>query len=99
MTNDDVKQVWKYSLDLGANFIELPQRAKVVHVGLQGGAVTMWVSVLTRWMGEDFNPNESAETRTFTVHGTGHDIPYKSDYLGTVQNAPYVWHVYETFAK
>ena len=67
--------------------IELPGSAKVVFVGSQlVGVVNFWV---------ELDPEVVKHKRIFVLHGTGHDIPDNHDYIGSVLDSPFVWHLYE----
>lgn len=48
------------------------------------------------WVETDTNETIS-DKRTLQVFGTGHDIPNESFYIGTWQEPPFVWHLYEVF--
>lgn len=58
----------------------------VVKVGEQGGIPTLWSLVDT---------SDSLVIRHFAITGTGHPIPEGGWYLGTYQDGPFVWHVWE----
>lgn len=88
-----MKTIWKFSalVDDFINF-EMPVGAEILHVGVQAPRqLCFWVEVDSK------NPKE---TRNFRVFDTGHKIIRSSefsmlDYLGTVMDNPFVWHVYE----
>lgn len=82
--------IWKYSLKLGHNEVEMPQGAPVVHVSAKEGVVTVWAIVA---------PDSKYEMRHFEVVGTGHPLPEHWHYLGTAHIYPYVWHVLEVRAS
>lgn len=81
------KQIWKYSLE---NIIEMPKGAEILTIDIQNGQmfnVQMWVKVDTE--------NEM-EKRMFEVIGTGQNFDDTNrKYVGTYQQGPYVWHVFE----
>jgi hypothetical protein len=82
-----VKTIWKFPFELSdAAVIEMPQRAKVLHVAAQNGAPTIWALVDTE---------APKEPRTFRIVGTGHPIPEDVKHAGTFQQGPFVWHVFE----
>lgn len=58
-------------------------------VGMQDNAVHVWAEVPYDVGGERLVP------RTFLVVPTGGDIPDPGNYVGTVFEGPFVWHVYE----
>lgn len=85
-----MKVVYKYPLDPSEQTtITLPKWAKVVHVGMQGPTIMLWVQHQQPFGGQP------TETRVFQVFGTGHPIPDFAGHLGTVMDAPFVWHVYQ----
>ena len=81
------KQIWKYSLE---NVIEMPKGAEILTVDIQNGQMfnaQMWVKVDTE--------NEM-EKRMFEVIGTGQNFDDTNrKYIGTYQDGPFVWHVFE----
>jgi hypothetical protein len=85
-----------FDLDEDGHFeVEMPVGSRILHLDLQDRAPhhpSMWVSL-----------DEKAEPvdHHFYVIGTGHEhaaIDY-GEYVGTFQQAGYVWHVYETTKK
>ena len=81
--------IFKYSLHpgRGQNF-RLPEGAKPLTAQMQSGELCIWVQF------EDARPLD--ELHTFDVYGTGHilrDDP--GTYIATVQDGPFVWHIYE----
>lgn len=84
-----MRRVYKYHLGIHPRTsIALPVGAKFLHAGQQTHEYFMWFEVDSTALVED---------RIFTVHGTGHDITSPYDvWLGTFQDGPYVWHVYES---
>ena len=57
-------------------------------VGMQGSQIYVW--------GETpGHADPLTVTRTFRVIGTGFDVPDVGNYIGTVFDGPFVWHVYE----
>lgn len=71
---------------LGEVTHEMRRGHRIVHLAVQDDELQMWS--VGPWDGP-------IETRTFEVHGTGHDIPGDRVYVGTVQAPPFVWHVFE----
>lgn len=69
------------SLDL-----QLPIAARPLCVHMQNGQPYLWVQL---------NTSLAARTRTFVLIGTGHRVPDRSDYIGTVLSGPFVWHLFE----
>jgi len=64
------------------------REAKVVLVDVQAGVPTVWVD--DRW-------DESLKQYRwdFMAIGTGHPIPDNAEHVGSYQQGPYVWHIYQ----
>lgn len=83
--------VWKFPLAtaLTDNALEMPKGAKVVHVGIQGERICLWAIV---------DMQAPVETRVFQIVGTGHEeVKEGMAHVGTVQQGPWVWHVFEVW--
>lgn len=81
--------VWKVTLSIGKldQIRSLPEGAKVLTAQMQAGVPTLWVLC---------EPLRTAENRFFDVLGTGWDgIGPNHKYISTVQDGPFVWHVFE----
>jgi len=98
MTDNDVRQVWKFELSLGKNEIKMPEGALVLTAQIQSKRTQdSIVDTICLWA-EVYPDIDSREIRKFAVVGTGHDYSPGSDYfhVGTVQDsAGFVWHVFE----
>jgi len=86
-----LKAVWKYPLVItDRQPIALPAGAQIRTVQLQAGVVCVWAEV---------EPAARLQPRTIVIVGTGHTLPTTAlVYLGSVQQGPFVWHVYEEVA-
>lgn len=81
-----MKTIYKYPLGDWEGLLQLPQRAVILHTDFQNGAIVLWASVDTS------NPLEGRE---FRVVGTGHELPENEyQYIGTVKDHNFVWHVF-----
>lgn len=82
--------VYKYQLQNATKqTIELPYAALPLAVQMQHGVICLWCKINTE------NTGSSCEPRTIYIHGTGHPILDPcSEYIGTVQYGPLVWHVF-----
>lgn len=91
-----MKVVWKYDVYLnsvtnsqGLQVITTNRGAKPIFVAkqdLERTSAQVWVEV---------DPNESPAAITIFSIGTGHGaVPEHAQYLGTVIDGDYVWHVY-----
>lgn len=67
--------------------VEMPENAKILCVQMQDETPTLWAAVI---------PAAIRERRTIEIFGTGHPIDEaEREYIGTVQDESYVWHVFE----
>jgi len=80
--------IWKYQLlQTDYQVVFMPDGAAPLHVGLQDDHWMVWAMV---------DPNAHPEPRYIAVVGTGHPIPDGTgSYLGTIQQPPFVWHLFE----
>lgn len=88
--------IHKFSLDIrsGTQTLPLSEGAQVIFVGGQApsdGTVQLWVR---RYHSTGVIPGE----RRFEIYGTGQPIPGKREYVGSVIDGPFVWHVMEVRA-
>lgn len=71
--------------------ITMPRGAKILCAQLQGGTPCLWAEVDTE---------QTSSERIIEVHGTGNPMEPVTGadsrtYIGTFQQSPFVWHVYE----
>lgn len=89
MKGRNVTSVWKYEFPITDHFsIPLPSGARVLTAQMQGDVPVMWVEV----------DEQAARTpRHFHVIGTGNPFPQflALNYIATIQERRFVWHVYE----
>ena len=82
-----IKQIWKFKVE---NFIEMPKGAEILTVQIQDGQMfnaCIWAKV---------NPENELEKRHFIVVGTGQGFQDdNTNYIGTYQDGPFVWHLFE----
>ena len=85
--------IYKYPLELTtSNTLRLPFGAELLLVGLQGGVINVWAKV------ED--SEEEFEDHHIRIYGTGHLLSdSEKEYLGSVFQGGYVWHIYEEFGN
>lgn len=86
-----MKTIYKYTVDLShLTGLALPPSAKVLRFGTQEGDMFIWVELDTQ---------EPTEERFFQIIGTGHPLPELegriAEYVGTADQGPFVWHLYE----
>lgn len=90
-----MKTIHKYPLAVAeTQTLELPVGAQIIHLGVQGGRITLpelmlWVLVDTEAVGYDLH--------TFRIVGTGREVGADcgpANHIGTVQMGEFVWHVF-----
>lgn len=85
--------IWKFPFRVADRFeLAIPHHARILHVELQGSTPCIWAMLYT-------SPEVKGDfRRRFAVFGTGHPIPGEMDdwtHVGTFQQGPFVWHVFE----
>lgn len=90
MTDKSVKEIWKFPLGDGMQQdIKMPMHAEILTVQVQHGHVCLWAKV---------TPANVKKLRRIHVVGTGHPVPAGAfGYVGTVQQGPFVWHIFEEY--
>jgi len=80
--------IWKYELELtDRQQVIMPTGATILCVQTQLGNLCLWAQV---------DPNAKKEERHIAIVGTGHPIHRNAwKYIGTAQQAVFVWHVFE----
>ena len=81
-----MKTIHKYVLAHCNNEISAPSGAIPLTVQYQENALCVWMEV------QESNP---LVRRRILVVGTGFQIDEEMRYIGTVQEPPFVWHVYD----
>lgn len=83
------KVIWKFPV---AAKIDMPANAKVLAIQPQRGVAMLWALV---------DPGNVTEPRHFRAEPTGSPISSDSEsgtYVGTWQDPPFVWHLFEITA-
>ena len=83
--------IYKYPLDIiDMQKIYMPRGAKILTVQMQGKQLCLWAEVDTK---------NQLDARRIAIVGTGSPAPEflvgYSQYISTVQERTFVWHVYE----
>jgi hypothetical protein len=81
-----MKAIWKFQMPSPTCQVDMPVGAKVIRVTRQGAAICLWAIV---------ESDNAKEKRRFATVGTGHAIPQDGHYLGTWDDGPFVWHLFE----
>lgn len=87
-----MKTIFKYPIEItDIQTVKLPKGAVIRNAHMQNGSLYLWVEV---------DPHAPKEDRRIEVFGTGHhlheDMGISREYIGTVHDSPFVWHVYES---
>jgi hypothetical protein len=77
------KHIFKYPANLETR---LPKGAKILTIQIQNGTIFLWAEV---------ELDKETEPRPIQIVGTGMIVPDKRVYISTVQDGPFVWHLYE----
>lgn len=83
-----MKTVWKIRLYMapGRTVVVVPKGFVPLHADTQNGDICVWGLV---------DPDEREVEGSFDTFGTGHMIPSPTgNYVGTVMDGEYVWHVF-----
>lgn len=83
--------IWKFPLTVtDYQTLTMPEGAEILSVQDQDGALCLWALV---------DPQAPMVERLIEVFGTGHPIPtnmgISRNYLASVQQGRFVWHVFE----
>lgn len=85
------RSIWKFQIPFPATkldptfIVTLPRGWKFLTVQIQNDLPMIWFEV---------EPKAPMAAEIFVVTGTGHPFDDNRIYLGTWQEAPYVWHLY-----
>lgn len=85
-----MRTVWKYQLPVDdTSVFTMPSGARVlpyIESYLGHAVLTIWVEVDT---------DQPPAHRMLAVHGTGHPIHEDEEYIGTVRDGQFMWHIYD----
>lgn len=81
-----MKTVHKFAVIDGSLIIDVPAAAKVVRFAPQGMMVFAWL---------ELDPSAPKVHRVFRVVGTGHAIDDEELHVGSCEDGPFIWHLYE----
>ena len=83
-----MKTIYKYNLYEGG-YTKVPFLRNLLDIQLQGEDIVAWFEVST--IANRLITEHSTE---ITLVGTGREIPEDFSYFKTIQQPPFVWHVY-----
>jgi len=66
--------------------ITMPEDAKILKVGMQNGAPTLWAMIDT---------DKAHLYHRFRIFGTGDSIPNGFDHVATFEQGPFIWHMFQ----
>lgn len=93
-----MRTIWKFILPIyndngnvrARSLIGMPQGARILSFQVQDGKYCLWAEV---------DSEKPKRTRAFQIVGTGNEMPPDriegENYIGTVQNEHFVWHLFE----
>jgi hypothetical protein len=86
-----MKTIWKFPLKVDdVQLVPMPMGAEVLTMQIQDGQPCLWALV---------DGGERQEQRLIEIFGTGNpiheDAGIQRRYIGTFQQSPFVWHVFE----
>lgn len=86
-----MKTIWKFRLSITSpQRVQMPEGAEILTVQEQDGIGCLWAMVDTE---------KAVVPRYIEIHGTGNpihvDMAVERRYIGTFQQPPFVWHVFE----
>ena len=80
-----MRTVHKHQMTENRLPIQIDGAGLFLHFAMQRGVPTLWMEV---------DPHAEKVERTFTIVGTGHDVPDDAGYCGTTLDGSFVWHLY-----
>lgn len=86
---DVSETIYKYQLEItDVQNVVMPKDAKILSVQVQLGALCLWAAVET---------SNKPKSRNIWIYGTGNPAlgVMNKRHIGTVQDGPLVWHVFE----
>lgn len=79
-------KIYKYPLDLAdQQTISMPEGAEMLSIGQSRDQIILWVMA---------DPAAALRDYVFRIVGTGNEVPDGLQYLGTVQQSTYAWHIF-----
>ncbi|MCX7180389.1 MAG: hypothetical protein NTX56_17060 [Proteobacteria bacterium] len=82
-----MKAIFKYPLRAFDWYVPMPIGAEIIALQVQDSVPTIWAIV---------DASAPKQQRRFRTHGTGHPLPDDpGKHVGTYQEGPFVWHVFE----
>ena len=81
-------QIWKFDVapTAGPQVVKAPGLSDAVLFAMQGNHPHVWMRV---------EPGQPEVERRIQVVGTGHEIPGDWRHVGSLQDGPFVWHLFQ----
>jgi hypothetical protein len=80
------KYVFPYRIFDRFELIDIPEKGEILHVGIQNENICLWIKV---------NTENKKEERAFILRGTDKELKVEEEYIGTVMDNSYVFHIFE----
>ena len=81
------RKIYKYQIEIGANYIHMPEKLNIFAADIQGESLCVWATV-------ELDGKES--WRLIGVYGTGWKAPPTyAIHVDTIQSKGFVWHVWD----
>lgn len=80
-----MKKILKFPLQLGENIVASSAAFNPVAFQVQHDLLMLWA---------ECDADSASHRHIVTVIGTGHPLPDRSRYVGTLQQDGFVWHAY-----
>ncbi len=91
-----MKTIHKFNVGTGCKIRTFGSFFKPLSAQIQGGSIYLWAMVETPEITGGKSEDELFYTvRQIVIYGTGYPIALENlEYVSTVQESPYVWHVF-----
>lgn len=85
-----MKAIYKYVLNITPpeTVVNIPAGSIVRRVAMQNGEPTFWAEVDT---------SAPKVSKIFRILGTGHEIPENAHWVGSCEDGPFIWHLFQMF--
>lgn len=88
-----MKTIWKFTTEIEDRpRLMLPAGARILSCALDR-VDNLYARYFNLWA--EVDNSAPREERRLRVIGTGHPLPNVGQFVGTIQDPPFVWHIYE----
>lgn len=85
-------KIWKFELKKDrTQLVKMPEKSEIMDIQMQNGKLVMWAMV---------DPESENIEVKINMYGTGwetNDNAIKDEYLATVQDGDFVWHLFMNY--